>query len=70
MSDNTSAMYVSSKFLGEMLKDLLLALAGLKYGTMSQDAALAIYDYWIAKLGDEVGITVLDDPDLVKTGDN
>jgi len=63
-------MYVSSQFIGEMLKDLLLAFAGLKHGTMTQDEALGIYDHWLLKLGDEVGCTVSDDPDLIKTGEN
>lgn len=63
-------MYVDSKFVGEMLRELLLAMSGLKYGTMTQDEAVAIYDMWLAKLADEVGCTILDDPQLVKKGEN
>jgi hypothetical protein len=65
-----STVFVDSKFLGEMVKELLLAFAGLNHGTMTVDEALGIYRYWLAKLAEEVGCEVSDDPALVKAGQN
>jgi hypothetical protein len=65
-----STVFVDSKFLGEMVKDLLLAFAGLKHGTMTAAEALGIYDLWLERLSDELNMTVSDDPSLVETGKN
>jgi hypothetical protein len=65
-----STLYVNSKFVGEMLRELLLAMSGLKYGTLSQDEAIAIYDEWLIRLAEEVGCGIDDNPESVKRGEN
>jgi hypothetical protein len=65
-----STLYVNSKFVGEMLRELLLAMSGLKYGTLSQGEAIAIYDEWLTRLADEVGCGIDDNPESVKKGEN
>lgn len=65
-----STVYVNSTFLGEMLRDLLLAFAGPKHNTMSQAEALGIYDLWLERLSEEINRTVSDDPGLVEKGSN
>jgi hypothetical protein len=68
--ETVSTVYVDSKFLGEMVRELLLAFAGMKHGTMTAAEALGVYDYWLERLANEINMDVSDDPALVKPGNN
>lgn len=63
-------LYVSGAFVGEMLKELLLAFAALDQGTMTQAEALGVYHYWLERFGNEVGVTWDDDLSNLKKGEN